>query len=521
MNNRTTFICFAIFAAGLTIVLVLFGPKALRYPDAMEYADMARGMARGDGLLDRAEWIYQLSFSKEVPARAVRRAVLFPVVESLIFRLHGASDISAHATSALFFLLAVLAAYQLALYASPGAGSAWVALAAGVFAVFDSQSLLYSVSGLSESMFTFCVVLLACVIVHERFPGKWLLAGLLAGGSQWIRLNGFTLIVPCLLAVWILEGPRTLKSVALCLAGWAIPLLLLAARNHQAIGVFSFVGINGAIMFNEIGGLTEHGIERRLYLPPNVPPSFLWILQGHFGEFAAKVWRGIDRNLFAALTAVSPLAWGAAGFFTLVGWSRQRPAVRALAAFTISTAVIWIKLFSTGEFEGSRFFIPLAPLVIVLAVVGFKELSAELALSQTASRWGIAAAAILLLFPGIHRLTELLRPDDAERGRLALGAMIQRQTPPDSVILTDVPWAVAWYGDRTSVWIPQRVEETARVAELTSAKYVLLTAAGGNSEEIEETWRQIYYRHQGQPPSWRPVSTDPLGASVVLFQIGK
>lgn len=524
MNPHRTFLYFAIFAAGLTAVLVFLGPRALRYPDAMEYADMARGLARGDGLWDRAVWIYQLSFSDEVPAPAVRRAVLYPVFQSLVFRMHGSSDLAAHATSAIFFLLAALATYQLALYARPGmradfASAPLIAFAAGTFALFDAPSLSYAVSGLSEPMFAFVVVLIACLIVHDPFPGRWLLVGLLVGAAQWVRLNGFTLIVPALLAAFVVDRPRFIRNAALCIAGAAPLLLAIAIRNQQAVGMFSVVGINGAIFFNGIGGLTEHGIERRLYLPPESAPTIGWIFQGHLGEFWAKFTRGLDQNFMAALTATSPLAWGAAALFAGAGWTRTSPRLRALAAFTFSAAAIWVVMFATGEFEGSRFFVPLAPLVLTLAVIGFVELMDAEAWSRMPARIAAGALALALLLPGVYRLAELMGPDDNERVRLAIGKVIQSQTPPDAVILTDFPWASAWYGDRASVWLPQSVGETPRVAERAGATHVLLSNTGAGNPEIDDSWKEIYYRRAGYPRDWRMLDTEPMSGSLVLFEL--
>jgi hypothetical protein len=519
MNPRRAFIYFALLAAGLTATLVFLGPRALRYPDAMEYADMARGLARGDGLLDRAVWIYQLSFSGEVPAPAVRRAVLFPAAMALVFLVNGASDISAHATSALFFLLAVLATYQLALYARPGPRAHLVAFAAGTLALFDSPSILYAVSGLSEPMFAFIVVIMACLIVHDPFPGRWLFIGLLIGVAQWVRLNGFTLIVPALLAAFFTDRERFVRSAAFCIAGAAPLLIAIAIRNQQAVGMFSIVGINGAIMFNQLGGLTEHGIERQLYLPPKTAPSLAWIFQGHLAEFWTKFTNGLEKNFNAALMATSPLAWGAAALFAAAAWSRMTARVRALAAFTFSSGIIWIVLFATGEFEGSRFFVPLAPLVLTLAAIAFVELIPEDGLRRAPARVALAVLAAAMILPGVHRLAQLMGPDDTERGRLALGSVVQKQTPPSAVILTDIPWATAWYGDRASIWLPQRVVDTPRIAERAGATHLLLSNTGAANTEIEDRWKEIYYSRTGYPTDWKPLNTEPLSGSLLLFQL--
>ena len=387
----------------------------------------------------------------------MRRAILFPVLESFAFRLAGASDRVAHATSAFFFFLSVLMLFVVGCSARPGRRDAGlVALVAGLLALLDAHSLIYAVSGLSESLFTLLVLIIVWVLMRENFQGKWLLIGLLVGLTQWVRLNGFTLIFPCLLAAYVLDRPRFTKNALLAFAGWAIPLGLLSIRNYQATGMFSFVGLNGAILFNEMGGLTAHGIERRLYYQGgagDIPPSLIWIVRDHLGEFIAKAWRGLDQNLFAALTAVSPLAWGAAVLFGAGSWRKISPRVRALFVFTVSTALLWVGLFSVGEFEGQRFFVPLSPLVLLLAVLAFREFSASVQFASLPALIMTILLAAVLVFPGMYRLSVVLGSDDTDRFRQNLAARV-RQLPRGAVVMTDIPEALAWYGDRAAVWMP-------------------------------------------------------------------
>ncbi len=512
-------------------MLVRFGPENLRYPDAMEYADMARGLARGDGLLDRAEWIYQLSFSDKIPAPAVRRATLFPVVEAAMFRLFGASDRTAHGSSALFFFFSLILTWTLCNRAceerARAAALAWIA---GILVLFDSESLTLAVSGLSEPMFTCAILLIALVLVREPFSAQWLLIGFLAGASQWIRLNGFALIIPCLMAAWILDPRALWRNVFWALSGCAIPLLALAVRNFQTSGKFSFVGPNGAIIFNETGGLTEHGIERRLFLPPEAPPSLLSLFTDRWSDFARKVWFGSDRNFLSALVSASPLAWGGTAIWAAARWRSIGRRVRALVALTFGSMIVWITLFSTGEFEGPRFFVPLAPLAITLGILAYRDLYSPPESSggfnatngeprRSTLKLSLLIPCVALLFPGVHRLSEMIRAELPDPFPQLIGPILARQTQKDAIILSDAPWAVAWYGDRASLWIPQSIEETARVISRSGATHLLLSPAIASETEIEERWKRIYFNRRDQPPEWKPISMGPLEKSAALFDL--
>ena len=41
----------------------------------------------------------------------------------------------------------------------------------------------------------------------------------------------------------------------------------------------------------------------------------------------------------------------------------------------------------------------------------------------------------------------------------ALNSKLHNITAENEVILTDQPWAVAWYADRTAIWLPRRIDE--------------------------------------------------------------
>ncbi|MCZ6471308.1 MAG: hypothetical protein O6649_08140, partial [Gammaproteobacteria bacterium] len=69
---------------------------------------------------------------------------------------------------------------------------------AALLFIIDPLSAQYAVSGLSESMFTFALVLIGLMIAGRPFRYRWLAVGFVIGLSQAIRLNGFVLLVPAL-----------------------------------------------------------------------------------------------------------------------------------------------------------------------------------------------------------------------------------------------------------------------------------------------------------------------------------
>ncbi len=518
-SHRAWFI-FGTLAALWSASLAIWGPSSLIFPDAMEYADMARGLSRGEGLRDRAIWIYQLSFSDEAPSASLRRAPLHPMITSLAFRIFGANDRVAILASLFFFFSSALTLFGLVRRLSDSSpGSGIIALVAGCAALVDPQSLILAVSGLSEPLFTLALLLIASQIIREPYPLQWLQIGVLVGLSQWIRLNGFVLLIPCLCAAWVMDRASFRRNALMLALGAALPLLILAHRNYRALGQFSFVGVNGAILYNEIGGLTAHGIERKMYLPPDAPPNLLWILDGKLPDFLSKFFRGFQMNLGAALSAATPLAWGATLLRSWTRWDSMPRSHRALTVFTISSALLWVGLFAVGEFEGARFFVPLTPLLLALAALAF----ADFVPSDLVSGWrwagGLGLFALVLL-PGTNQAITLLGSKNPSASfTAALGKSIQSAIPPEAVVLSDAPWATAWYGDRCSVWIPARVEEMPRVTERCAATHLILTQNSAANDEIEARWRDILLGREPAPANWTPINAGPLEGAIRIYNL--
>ncbi len=71
----------------------------------------------------------------------------------------------------------------------------------------------------------------------------------------------------------------------------------------------------------------------------------------------------------------------------------------------------------------------------------------------------------------------------------AINHTIAENTTPKDVIISDVPWAVAWYADRISVWLPQNLEQIEKIEALaieqhTPVSGILITPYSFNSDRI-------------------------------------
>jgi hypothetical protein len=77
-----------------------------------------------------------------------------------------------------------------------------------------------------------------------------------------------------------------------------------------------------------------------------------------------------------------------------------------------------------------------------------------------------------------------------------LGRLVQENTTPQGVVVSDAHWLVAWYGDRTAIWLPQTVAMLEQMeAQGLPVEAVLLTEFWVyNAAETDPTWLDLFQR---------------------------
>ena len=118
-----------------------------------------------------------------------------------------------------------------------------------------------------------------------------------------------------------------------------------------------------------------------------------------------------------------------------------------------------------------------------------------IAMSPQTARGGLLAAFVLVcLFPTWSRVVgiggSLVRSDSADMA--ALRAQVPGQ---DSLVISDVPWLVAWRTGRTSLWLPGVVQanrQAASVPQEVAAIYLSPQVLRYGPEEQVEPWQRMF-----------------------------
>lgn len=290
-------------------------------------------------------------------------------------------------------------------------------------------------------------------------PGRalvWLaLAGLLLGLITLAHGLGCWLFVGALVFVALHFRPRALAALAL-----VVPFALVVgpwlARNYSASG--NPFGLAGYALLDGVGGSTALRMRGLDPLTAGVSPLYL----------RPKLMTGIVAQLGAGLGRTAGGGFLAVGFFLALLYPFRKPEA---AALRWALAAMWLAAVFGMAFLGWEdnealapgnlhiLFVPLMMAYgLTLVLVLFGRLPAG-----GAPLWRVALLVGIYALTALPMLTSLTtRPPSLVQYPPYLPPAIVRigaWTDPAEITGSDIPWAVAWYADRSSLWIPNRQKD--------------------------------------------------------------
>ena len=93
-----------------------------------------------------------------------------------------------------------------------------------------------------------------------------------------------------------------------------------------------------------------------------------------------------------------------------------------------------------------------------------------------------------------------------------LNTRLAKLTKPNEIVVSDQPWAVAWYADRTSIWLPRKVEaferfEAMAEAEDTPITGILISPVSSGEQSMMQSYRSY--------SAWGPLIFDPWATATL------
>lgn len=321
----------------------------------------------------------------------------------------------------------------------------------------------FSISGLSTMMLLLIFVALAWSLTllekgareSNRSQSALLLLalciGILMGIGMLTRYSFGLLIIPVLLFLLLFLGQLRGILCLTVLAIFGVMIVPWMLRNyhlsHTPFGTAQYA------IFETITPFEEHRLQRSLN------PDLTRI---HY----IQVWFKLIANLRAILTDDLPRLggnWISAFFLVGLLIRFQNPALSRLRWFLLSCLPVLMLSQALGRTQltddspvinSENLLVLLAPLIMIFGVAFFYILLEQvhfpaLQLRYLAVGVFIAMVCLPMLFTFISpRTNAVAYPYDPPLIQNTAGWMKNRE-----LVMSDVPWAMAWYGDRQSIWL--------------------------------------------------------------------
>ncbi len=483
------------YVGGIAAVLILLALmavynirefKSFSTQEAMDSAQLARNIAEGRGYTTQfirplSVMLLQREATPGIPVLQkdhpdLANAPAYPVIlaglmkllpiqysMNLPFRTYQ-PEVFIALLNQVFFFAAVLMVFRLALRLFDS-GVAWVSAI-----TFAGTDLLwrFSVSGLS-TMFLLCLVLVMtwCLVVIEQntregargalwFAMMGVAVGVLAGLGTLTRYSCGWLIFPVLgFVLWIAGNRRWLVGAAV-----GVSFLLVVSpwlgRNFALSG--TMFGTAGFSVYAETEVFPENRIER--YLDGDLDNE---IKVAGAGAVFRKLMSG-TADLLRRDLPQSGGTWMAAFFLVSLMVPFRNPAlgrlrvllVGFLAVLSIVQVLGRTHLSSASpEVNSENLLILVLPVAVVMGVGLFFLLLDQIEFSFAPFRVAMvlgfvslvcAPFALTLLPP---RSSPISWPPYYPPWIQEIGGWYSR----DEMLMSDMPWAVAWYGDRKCIWL--------------------------------------------------------------------
>ncbi len=476
----------------LLYLIFMFGQfKGLADTNALDYAQIARNLARGEGFT--TQFIKPLSLTRSLRISQhpdVTYPPLHPWITSLFMRMLGPNQRAAALACGVPFLLSVPLVFILGLWLFDYR-TAW--LAVGLY-VTSMATLGYSISGLEVSLLTLLFIGLVMVLYQYGQAlqrRQWLAAGagLLLGLIYLTKYIWVLSLIPVLIYLYYStlrrQRSRTLLTVVAVLFVVIIPWCF---RMYAVTGnpFFSWRWYETTMLTRSNPGMTLYRS-----FPEQLETLPTHIIR-HPVEIYEKVRSGVGRLYLTLNNLGGPYvtAFFIVAILVPLG-TRNFERIRYLLYGTY--AIIFLALVIVQP--GGRLLYPLAPLITLIAAGFFLRIFRPLVQNmgpREQIRYTVIAVGALLIVHTVPlgiSLTERTRPGEEPQGRIMErwsreAAGLAGAGP----IITDVPWLLAWHGDIPAIWLPRSTEDLERMQQAVGQiQWLLLTPLVARAEKAERT----------------------------------
>ncbi len=459
--------------------------------DAMDYSGIARNVAEGEGFI--SQYLTPLSMVQQgVPQPDMWRAPLWPLALAGFQKIFGFIDEASALGTGFFFVATAPVMFLLARRLFNNA----VAIASVLLYVFSPQMLNYSISGMTESMSVFFMVLVFLALLSPMTinrPGD-LLLGFVIGLFYLTRYNAL-LFLPFIAVYRAYQWPKGgFGPIFRVVLGFLLAVFPWFIRNTVLFGNPLF-----SLQKYELAMFTESYPDYLMYVLPH-KVDVAGFLLNNTREIIDKViysW-----NEFVSMSVTADF-WGVTPFILILFLLPVFRLNKRVAAFKALIAVLFIVQLAALLVIHfiPRLFIIFTPLIIIAGVGSFITLLNFLAdLSRNFSRRRVLKLVIgsgAIIITGVFALWNYFdnQPGVQERTRFPLAIIeLSKTTAEGDLVMTNEGHMVSWYGNRYAVKIPYSMEMIPDMEKISDVKALFISnRIFWHMPEVDNGWKNILY----------------------------
>lgn len=468
-----TLLLIAVAFVPVAIIIALraaCGWGQLSHPASMDAAQIARNVSEGKGFV--TDYLTPLSIyigGTYYDTPDISTPPLYPLALAMLFNAFGATDGVVIAASMGFFALTVLMVFLLARRQY----SLAVAAVAAVIYSTQFEAVKSSLTGTSQTMAALMMLLFWYVLTAAggRGPRQYVKAGLLFGLCYLTHYSTMLLLVPVLIYIRFAAATRKALSITVFVAAALAVCSPWLVRNVLAMHNPFFTMSQYDIFINTVF-YPNYDVHRTF---ASVPSPFLFAMT-HVFQFGPKLLEGLGQMYWQAPALSGPYLLP---FFLLSLFAKVRDGA-LLAARRLLLACIVVMLIGVALGDQQTLHLTmLAPLVTVFAA-GYLLTVVQRTFSSPGRRLLVLAGIVIAAgLPAGLALEKSTAP--TPEGIPAQFVEMDEIMSSEAVVMSDCPWAVAWYGRRTAVWLPLNPRQLAHIQEkLGPVDAVFVSRYAGN-----------------------------------------
>jgi len=521
--TRALLITFGAWVAGFVLwgIYLVRNYEGLVTVDALDIAQEARQFYRGNGLTTnflKPAAILMQGGDQSPPD--IYNSPIYVFILAFFFRITGVGESSVYGCSLFWAFLSGMLLFFIvrSRHGLPAAAAAFLLYAANPGVIEGAFS------GLPFSFISSLLLLLSLAVYHRhpRSAAWTAVVGFLAG-LLYLSEFDYLFLSGAILALILAGSPSPrwkhalafAAAFALCSLPWWIRQVSVAGSPLSSLRWLDFRAYSDLFPGNRVA----RDFDPVALLTP-FPFSLWWEKFVRFIRLGHYFWLGFAHSLLVPLFLVSIFR---------ADPDRRRRAVTVMAWILFVGELLLIAA-GNGDFGRMLAFLPL---VILVGLETGEELLKVFHFSRRAAYWLAGVICAVSLYPGatsaVHGLplqrylSSVVGKDEAKqiRDNPSLERM-QSLVKADEAVLSDAPWAVAWYANRSAVWIPWKLEQMNELKKVVkNLRFLYLTPVlfkYPDSENVQE-WQSIY--RSGMVPDWLQIDRGVLlpGDEVIMGDI--